>query len=161
MTGIKQQSFLVACPLVLLATAVIVGEARSTQPRSSPEAPPPAQAGFQIVWYTVDAGGGTSPEGDSNFALTGTVGQVDAGKLDSNEHAFAVRGGFWPVSDVSALACPADIDRDGIVGFSDLVEVLSNWGPCPGCPSDIDGDGVVGFGDLVLVQCNLIVDCQG
>ena len=26
--------------------------------------------------------------------------------------------------------CPADIDLDGEVGFSDLLEVLSNWGPC-------------------------------
>jgi len=27
--------------------------------------------------------------------------------------------------------CPQDIDGDGIVGFADLLEVLTWWGPCP------------------------------
>jgi len=45
--------------------------------------------------------------------------------------------------------CPEDIDGDGTVGFSDLVQLLSVWGPCPGCPEDISGDDNVGFSDLV------------
>jgi len=45
--------------------------------------------------------------------------------------------------------CPEDIDGDGSVGFGDLIQLLSVWGPCPGCPEDIDGDGSVGFADLV------------
>jgi hypothetical protein len=28
------------------------------------------------------------------------------------------------------VACPSDIDGDGTVGFSDLLEVLQRWGPC-------------------------------
>jgi hypothetical protein len=48
-------------------------------------------------------------------------------------------------------ACPADIDGDGNVGFSDLLSVLTFWGPCPGCPEDVDGDGDVGFTDLLAV----------
>ena len=47
--------------------------------------------------------------------------------------------------------CLADIDGDGVVAFSDLPAVLSNWGPCAGCPQDIDGDRVVGFSDLLGV----------
>ena len=39
---------------------------------------------------------------------------------------------------------PADIDGDGLVAFSDLLAVISNWGPCPDppapCPADINGD---------------------
>lgn len=46
-------------------------------------------------------------------------------------------------------ACPADVDDDGSIGFSDLLAVLSNWGPCAGCPADIDADGVVGFTDVL------------
>lgn len=28
-------------------------------------------------------------------------------------------------------SCPGDADGDGLVGFTDLLTVLSNWGPCP------------------------------
>ena len=27
--------------------------------------------------------------------------------------------------------CPADFDDNGIVGASDLLALLANWGPCP------------------------------
>lgn len=30
--------------------------------------------------------------------------------------------------------CPADLDGDGVTGFSDILLVLANWGPCPGPP---------------------------
>jgi hypothetical protein len=29
-------------------------------------------------------------------------------------------------------ACPADVDGDGAIGFGDLLEILSSWGPCAG-----------------------------
>jgi hypothetical protein len=50
-----------------------------------------------------------------------------------------------------APPCPSDIGGDGIVGFLDLLAVLSAWGPCPGCPADVDADGVVSFLDLLAV----------
>jgi hypothetical protein len=49
------------------------------------------------------------------------------------------------------IPCPTDLDGDRIVGFSDLLIVLSTWGPQPAHPADFDGDGVVGFQDLLLV----------
>ncbi|MBT8484617.1 MAG: hypothetical protein HKO59_01760 [Phycisphaerales bacterium] len=45
--------------------------------------------------------------------------------------------------------CGGDFDGDGSVGFTDLVSLLSAWGPCVGCPQDLDGSGDVGFADLV------------
>lgn len=51
------------------------------------------------------------------------------------------------------LVAPGDLDGDGAINFTDLVELLSRWGLCPGdpqpCPGDIDGDGSVGFPDLI------------
>src|SRR2546430_8019352 len=40
---------------------------------------PAARAQFQIDWYTIDGGGGTSSGG--TFSLTATIGQPDAGPL--------------------------------------------------------------------------------
>ena len=48
--------------------------------------------GFALDWWTVDGGGGTSEERD--FAVSGTIGQSDAGPLMSGGD-YAVTGGFW------------------------------------------------------------------
>jgi hypothetical protein len=51
-----------------------------------------------------------------------------------------------------------DVDGDGVVGFLDLLQLLSEWGACPPppdqCPSDLDGSGDVGFGDLLELLAN-------
>jgi hypothetical protein len=53
---------------------------------------------------------------------------------------------------------PGDVDGDGSVGITDLLALLSAWGPCPGdpapCPADIDGDGSVGITDLLALLAN-------
>jgi hypothetical protein len=52
-----------------------------------------AQTGdFDLVWHTIDGGGSTSIGGDW-FALSGTIGQPDAGKMSGG--AYALQGGFW------------------------------------------------------------------
>ncbi len=54
----------------------------------------------------------------------------------------------------SRRTCPGDIDRDGVVGFVDLVAVLTEWGVCDPetpCAADADGDGTVGVLDLLTV----------
>lgn len=49
-------------------------------------------------------------------------------------------------------ATTPDIDGDGIVGFSDLLELLAAFGPCGDfCPADLDQDGMVGFSDILIV----------
>jgi hypothetical protein len=48
------------------------------------------------------------------------------------------------------VTCYEDIDEDGMVGFSDVLEVLSGWGPAPnGHPADLDKNLDVGFSDLL------------
>lgn len=81
-------------------------------------------------------------EGD--FTLTGVVAWVPAG------------GGPGFVStpfEVSTF-CTGDIDGDDVIGFSDLITILTEWGPCPPggpCPADLDDDGSVGLSDLLFV----------
>jgi len=48
-------------------------------------------------------------------------------------------------------ACPADLNNDGSVDFSDLVQLISKWGNCPNCPEDINSDGEVNFTDLLQI----------
>jgi len=45
--------------------------------------------------------------------------------------------------------CPEDFDGDGMVGTTDLLQLLAAWGPCAGCVEDLDGDGMVGTTDLL------------
>ncbi len=51
------------------------------------------------------------------------------------------------------LPVPGDVDGDGLAGFSDLISLLSAWGPCnvAPCDADINGDGSIGFADLTLL----------
>ena len=50
-----------------------------------------------------------------------------------------------------------DLDGDGMVGLSDLVILLANWGPCADCddcPADLNDDCAVGMADLLLLLGN-------
>jgi len=48
--------------------------------------------------------------------------------------------------------CPSDVNGDGVVDVTDLLEIVGTWGPCGlQCPSDVNGDGVVGVNDLLEV----------
>jgi hypothetical protein len=60
-----------------------------------------------------------------------------------------------PVVDIGAFefqvesTCPADFDGNGVVGTSDLLLLLSNWGQ--GGVGDLDGSGAVGTPDLLML----------
>lgn len=47
------------------------------------------------------------------------------------------------------VACPADLNGDGLVGSLDMPTFFSEWGWCPECPSDFNGDDVVDVRDLL------------
>jgi hypothetical protein len=48
-----------------------------------------------------------------------------------------------------------DVNGDGVVDFTDLLDVLAAWGPCPPpCAQDLDDDGMVGFDDVLLLLAN-------
>lgn len=50
--------------------------------------------------------------------------------------------------------CDGDIDDDGQVSVSDLLAVISAWGPCADCAADSDGSGSVDISDLLNVIDN-------
>ncbi len=89
-----------------------------------------ASGGFELSWFTVDGGGGTSSGGD--FVLSGTAGQPDAGDLTGGD--FVLRGGFWqpaPARGPFNAPCVWDIDSSGDVRVPDLIALLAKWGVCP------------------------------
>ena len=47
--------------------------------------------------------------------------------------------------------CDADLDNDGIVGFSDNSLLIGAFGSADP-DADLDGDGIVGFGDFSLLR---------
>ena len=47
-----------------------------------------------------------------------------------------------------------DVNGDGVVDVTDLLMIISAYGPCPGCPEDLDGDGLAGATDILIVLAN-------
>ena len=54
------------------------------------------------------------------------------------------------LSAAAIAECPADLDGDGVVGPTDLAQLLGAWGPDAG-PADLDGDGKVNASDLAMM----------
>jgi len=71
---------------------------------------------FEISWYTIDGGGGTSTGG--SYSLSGTIGQHDAAQGLAGG-SFTLDSGFWP-GVTTAPPCPADINGDGILDNGDI-----------------------------------------
>ncbi len=50
--------------------------------------------GYDLSWYTIDGGGGTSTGG--GYTLSGTIGQPDASVTPMTGGNYTLVGGFWP-----------------------------------------------------------------
>ena len=100
----------------------------------------PAQGAgpYEIPWYTIDGGGGTSRGGQ--YVLTGTIGQPDADW--SSAGSYELLGGFWPggplcfvqFDDFARFAdywltadLIADLDDDKDLDFADLQWLADYW----------------------------------
>ena len=70
----------------------------------------------------------------------------------SDFHGSVVVRGVTPNPDPP---CSSDINASGAVDLSDLLIVLTSWGPCPGggdeCAADVNQDDEVGLADLLAV----------
>ncbi len=121
----------------------------------------PAWAGgFDIDWFTIDGGGGTSTGGA--FTLSGTIGQPDAG-VTMTGGSFSLTGGFWVVTGVDPCSgdTRGDANCDGAVNFNDIDCFVSalvgsgSWTGCGAvsacnyqCVNDVNRDGSVDFNDI-------------
>jgi len=67
---------------------------------------------YSVSWYKIAGGGGTSTNGQ--FAVSGTIGQPDAGSTMSGGN-YSVTGGFWSlISLVQTPGAPTMyLDRSG------------------------------------------------
>ncbi len=102
---------------------------------------------FELSWYTIDGGGGTSEGGQ--FTVSGTIGQHDAGVMTGG--GFSLSGGFWTTS--TAVQLPGDCEPDGDVDLTDYACFFAcalgpGQGLLPDCaPFDLDNDGDVDIVD--------------
>ncbi|MHC5113409.1 MAG: DUF7467 domain-containing protein [Planctomycetota bacterium] len=48
-----------------------------------------------------------------------------------------------------------DVNGDGTVDFSDVMQVYGAWGPCPDCYEDVDQDGIVDMHDVLAVMSSM------
>lgn len=92
-------------------------------------------ADYQVVWSTIDGGGGTSTGGQ--YSLTGTIGQADAAYSEGGR--YEVLGGFWPGGPL----CIVDFEQ-----FSIFAEYWLETGS--GLPADLNGNEIVNLDDLKL-----------
>jgi len=90
-----------------------------------------ASGDYEIIWNTIDGGGGQSSGG--SYVLTGTIGQPDADW--SSAGSYELLGGFWPGGPLC------------FVQFDDFARFADYW--LIADPSgDLDGDSDIDFGDL-------------
>ena len=47
--------------------------------------------------------------------------------------------------------CDGDVDGNGNVNVTDLLAVISSWGPCMSCGADVNSDDTVDVSDLLMV----------
>lgn len=81
---------------ILLAWAMIVlVAALSLSGAPAPASARPADT-YTLNWYTID-GGGTMNASGGPYMLSGTIGQPDAGTM--NSASYKLNGGFWGVID--------------------------------------------------------------
>jgi len=99
---------------------------------------------YQIVWSTIDGGGGTSSGGQ--YSLTGTIGQLDAASSAGGN--YELLGGFWPGGPLC------------FVDFHDFIRFGDYWLESgSGLPADLNGDGVVNIYDLKLFVDEWLCSC--
>lgn len=90
----------------------------------------------------LDPNGVILPEGICHLSLTTTPSQI------VTNHLFS--------ANLTPAPCPEDLDLDGVVGTSDILEALAQFGCFPedtpsGCSADVNNDGNVAVADILAI----------
>jgi hypothetical protein len=107
-------------------------------------------------------------EEPAEFLLENAYSINDNGWIAGSGHfgpAWATQKGFVLKPHVQPNM-PGDVNGDSVVNITDLLAVISQWGPCSGaCAADVTGDQVVNIDDLLVVlnewSCVRIKQCWG
>ncbi|USN98702.1 MAG: hypothetical protein H6810_11130 [Phycisphaeraceae bacterium] len=129
-------------PLATFATIMSLAVAASAQP-------------YEIPWYTIDGGGGTSAGG--TFQLAGTIGQPDAGPTMTGG-GFSLTGGFW--AGVGPAGCnQADLAAPyGLLDLTDITTfVVAFTGQDP--LADLNNDGLFALDDITTFVTAFLAGC--
>lgn len=120
-----------ALNLIVSWTIVPVGGAALAQP-------------IELTWSSLDAGVQKSTAG--SLELTGTIGQVDAGRrLASTDHVLT--GGFWSGGAVTP-DCLSDLNDDGVADLADFLQFFNQFDQ-EGFGSDVNMDNQLDFADFL------------
>ena len=115
---------------------------------------------FEIDWYTIDGGGGTSSGG--TYVLSGTIGQHDAGGTLAGG-TYELTGGFWTAfTGLACDACVADVNSDGLASPADFTAWLAFFqNPAlPGAEcADVNRDGLLSPADFTAWLAAFQVGC--
>lgn len=110
---------------------------------------PPATGFLNLGGNLIDVpeNGGTYPVTLGGFSSNGNA-QAFGGFFTDLPACSSAQDVAWTAPE--SCSCPSDIDGDGIIGVSDTLDLLANFG-CTGsdCTGDIDGDNVVGVSDIL------------
>jgi len=82
---------------------------------------------------------------------SGTTNQeFSTGNFNGTLHIQVVEYPFETLDEAVA----GDVNGDGMVDVTDLLEIISFWGACSGCAADVDHSGVVDVSDLLSIIDN-------
>ncbi|MCH2136252.1 MAG: S8 family serine peptidase [Phycisphaerales bacterium] len=108
----------------------------------------PYVAGVMAMVLSMDAS--LSPEAAADL-VAATAEDYGADGWDTQYgHGFVNVAAAVEAAD-PGTDCPADVTGDGVVDTHDILQVLSDWGPCEGCDSDIDGNGMVDVDEILAI----------
>ncbi len=87
--------------------------------------------------------------------------RYDRGLIQPNFHMKESWAVYFGIAEAAQLSftvlvdetstIPEDLDGDGVVGVSDILVALSDWGFCSCCSSDLNADGEVNVSDLLAI----------
>jgi len=78
-------------------------------------------------------------------------GEDNRGELWIVDQGSGTSGELYKIVPLVPNNAEFDLDCDGTVGFSDLLALLAQYGPCDGCISDFDGNHEVDFNDILAL----------
>ena len=123
------------------------------------------------TWVELETVGPTGPEVNGGwifrqFSIGDFIVRTDQFRIrfvafdtGDNSNVEAAVDGIELTSVNCTVPVPGDLDGDGIVGITDFLMLLAEWGACPvpcppACAADLDGDCAVGITDFLALLGN-------